>query len=276
MATKNKYPDIIFLGQPNSGKSALFNAIAGLKADTSNFPGSTVKHTHSEVNIAGKILNVIDLPGAYSLNPTGETEKVALSHLFFEKPDLIINVVDASVLARSLELTLELIELKFPVIVALNMMDLAEKKGIECRVFPWQAPRVRYFQDLMDFLEGKDIDLIVLAGFMRRLSANIIERYAHCILNIHPALLPSFPGEEAQKQAFDYGVKFSGCTVHFVDEGVDTGPIIQQRVVPVLDDDDAKTLAARILEQEHQLFPEVVRLFCNDQLEIVGRRVHIK
>jgi phosphoribosylglycinamide formyltransferase-1 len=152
----------------------------------------------------------------------------------------------------------------------------AGEKGVECRVFPWQVPRDRYFQDLMDFLEGKDIDLIVLAGFMRVLSANIIERYANRILNIHPALLPSFPGEEAQKKAFDYGVKFSGCTVHFVDEGVDTGPIIQQRVVPVLDEDDTETLAARILEQEHQLFPEVVRLFCNDQLEIIGRRVYIK
>lgn len=130
MATKNKHPDIIFLGQPNSGKSALFNAIAGLKAETSNFPGTTVKHTHSEVNIAGKILNIIDLPGTYSLNPSETTEKVALSHLFMEKPDLIINVVDASILGRSLELTLELIEMKYPMIVALNMMDMAEKKGI--------------------------------------------------------------------------------------------------------------------------------------------------
>ena len=95
MATKIKPPDIIFLGQPNSGKSTLFNAIAGLKADTSNFPGSTVKHTHSEVNIAGKILNIIDLPGTYSLNPSEDAEKVALAHLFGERPDLIINVIDA-------------------------------------------------------------------------------------------------------------------------------------------------------------------------------------
>jgi len=134
LATKNKHPDIIFLGQPNSGKSALFNAIAGLKVDTSNFPGTTVKHTHSEVNVAGKVFNIIDLPGSYSLNPSDETEKVALSHLFFQEPDLIINVVDASILGRSLELTQELIELGYPMVIALNMIDLAEKKGIRTDV----------------------------------------------------------------------------------------------------------------------------------------------
>ncbi|MBN1222432.1 MAG: ferrous iron transport protein B [Candidatus Aminicenantes bacterium] len=130
LATENKHPDIIFLGQPNSGKSTLFNAVAGLKADTSNFPGSTVKHTHSEVNIEGRVLNIIDLPGTYSLNPSEEAEKVALVHLFGEKPDLIINVIDASILGRSLEFTQELIELDYPMIIALNMVDLSEKKGI--------------------------------------------------------------------------------------------------------------------------------------------------
>jgi len=134
LAKNNKHPDIIFLGQPNSGKSTLFNAIAGLKADTSNFPGTTLKHTHSEVNVAGKILDIIDLPGTYSLNPSEEAEKVALTHLFGEKPDLIINVIDASILGRSLELTQELIELGYPMIIALNMVDLAEKKGIQTDV----------------------------------------------------------------------------------------------------------------------------------------------
>jgi len=131
---ENRYPDIIFIGQPNCGKSALFNAIAGFKAETSNFPGTTVKHTHSRVNVRGRILNIIDLPGTYSLNPSDPAEKVALTHLFSEKPDLIINVVDASVLSRNLELTLELIELEYPMIVALNMTDLAEKKGMEIDV----------------------------------------------------------------------------------------------------------------------------------------------
>ena len=131
MTKENRFPDIVLIGQPNCGKSTLFNAIAGLKAQTSNFPGTTVKHTHSKVNVEGKILNIIDLPGTYSLNPSDPAEKVVLTHLFLEKPDLIVNVVDASILGRSLELTLELIELEYPVVVALNMIDLAEKKGVE-------------------------------------------------------------------------------------------------------------------------------------------------
>ena len=134
MIKENRYPDIIFIGQPNCGKSALFNAIAGFKAETSNFPGTTVKHTHSRVNVRERILNIIDLPGTYSLNPSDPAEKVALTHLFGEKPDLIINVIDASVLSRNLELTLELIELGYPMIVALNMTVLAEKKGMEIDV----------------------------------------------------------------------------------------------------------------------------------------------
>jgi len=131
LTNNNSFPEVIFLGQPNSGKSTLFNALAGLKAETSNFPGTTVKHTHSKVNFSGKILNIIDLPGTYSLNPSDEGENVALKHLFIEKPDLIIDVLDASLLGRSLKLTLELIEMEFPMVVALNMMDLAEKKGVD-------------------------------------------------------------------------------------------------------------------------------------------------
>jgi ferrous iron transport protein B len=126
---KDKPPTVIFLGQPNSGKSTLFNAIAGHKAMTSNFPGTSYKHTHSEVNIEGRLLSVVDLPGTYSLNPSEPAEKVVLSHLFQEQPDVIVNVVDASILGRSLELTLELLELGLPMVVALNMVDLAERRA---------------------------------------------------------------------------------------------------------------------------------------------------
>jgi ferrous iron transport protein B len=153
-------PVAIFIGQPNCGKSTLFNALAGYKAQTSNFPGTTVKHTHSKVNIGGRLLQVIDLPGTYSLNPADPAEKVALTHLFLEKPDVIINVVDASLLGRSLELTLELIEMEYPLVVALNMIDLAEKKGIKVDphkleallgipVIPTIATRGRGIQELV-------------------------------------------------------------------------------------------------------------------------------
>jgi ferrous iron transport protein B len=129
--SRPEVPTIIFVGQPNSGKSTLFNSLAGPKAETSNFPGTSVKHTHSRVAVDGGSLDIVDLPGTYSLCPTDPAEHVALSHLFSEKPDLIINVIDASTLSRGLELTLELIELGRPMAVALNMVDVAERKGLE-------------------------------------------------------------------------------------------------------------------------------------------------
>ena len=132
-------PVVVFIGQPNSGKSTLFNSIAGHKAETSNFPGTSIQHTHSRVNIEGRLLDIVDLPGTYSLCPTDRAEQVVLSHLFSERPDLVVNVVDASTLSRSLELSLELIELGYPMVVALNMMDLAERKGIEVDVAELQA-----------------------------------------------------------------------------------------------------------------------------------------
>jgi len=126
-----RVPTVIFIGQPNGGKSTLFNALAGPKAETSNFPGTSIKHTHSRVNIEGRLLDVVDLPGTYSLCPTDPAERVVLTHLFAEKPDLVVNIVDASTLSRGLELTFELIELGLPMIVALNMMDVAERKGVQ-------------------------------------------------------------------------------------------------------------------------------------------------
>ncbi len=130
-----------------------------------------------------------------------------------------------------------------------------------------------YEQEMLKTLGRYDIGLILLAGYMRIVGREVIEAYRNKIINIHPALLPSFMGLHAQKQAFDYGVKISGCTVHFVDEGMDTGPIILQRCVPVLEGDTADTLAARILEQEHQIFPEAVKLFVEGKLKVEGRVV---
>jgi len=118
-------------------------------------------------------------------------------------------------------------------------------------------------------------ELVVLAGFMRILSGNFVSKWHNKIINIHPALLPSFPGLDGQGQALEYGVKFTGCTVHFVDEGTDTGPIILQKVVPVLDDDTHDTLAARILEQEHKAMPEALKLWAEGKLVIEGRKVKI-
>ena len=118
-------------------------------------------------------------------------------------------------------------------------------------------------------------ELVVLAGFMRILSGNFVSKWHNKIINIHPALLPSFPGLDGQGQALEYGVKFTGCTVHFVDEGTDTGPIILQKVVPVLDDDTHDTLAARILEQEHKAMPEALKLWAEGKLVIEGSKVKI-
>ncbi|MDQ3947883.1 MAG: phosphoribosylglycinamide formyltransferase [Thermoproteota archaeon] len=117
--------------------------------------------------------------------------------------------------------------------------------------------------------------LVCLAGFMRIISREFVRQYRMRIMNIHPALLPAFPGLHAQKQALDYGVKVSGCTVHFVDEGLDSGPVILQKAVPVIEGDNEESLSARILEQEHELYPEAVRLYCERRIKINGRRVSI-
>jgi phosphoribosylglycinamide formyltransferase-1 len=157
-------------------------------------------------------------------------------------------------------------------------LEYAQKSNVRTAVFEKHKAESHesYFQRIISLLEQESVNGIILAGFMKVLSGTVIRKYPNRILNIHPALLPSFPGTDAQKQAFDYGVKYSGCTVHFVDEGVDTGPIILQEVVPVLEDDDAHTLAARILEKEHIIYPKAVQYFCEDRLEVRGRKVHVR
>jgi phosphoribosylglycinamide formyltransferase-1 len=126
---------------------------------------------------------------------------------------------------------------------------------------------------VIETLDASNPDFIVLAGYMRLLSASFVERYRHRILNIHPSLLPSFPGVDAQAQAIAYGVKVAGCTVHFVDEHLDAGPILVQKSVPVLDGDTAETLSARILEQEHLAYVEALQLLAAREWEVSGRRV---
>ncbi|SCM80900.1 phosphoribosylglycinamide formyltransferase 1 [uncultured Sporomusa sp.] len=125
-------------------------------------------------------------------------------------------------------------------------------------------------------LNVRHVELVVLAGFMRILGKYFINRFAGKIMNIHPSLLPAFPGENAQLQALQYGVKVSGCTVHFVDEGMDTGPIILQEAVPVMEDDTEETLSERILHAEHILYPRALALYCEGRLCMDGRRVYIK
>jgi phosphoribosylglycinamide formyltransferase-1 len=126
---------------------------------------------------------------------------------------------------------------------------------------------------LIDLLQAEAVDLVCLAGFMRILGKAFINSFANRIINIHPSLLPAFPGLHPQRQALEHGVKFSGCTVHFVDEGVDSGPIILQSVVPMYDSDDEETLSRRILEQEHLIYPRAVQLMVEDRLIVSARKV---
>jgi phosphoribosylglycinamide formyltransferase-1 len=153
-------------------------------------------------------------------------------------------------------------------------IEIARQPGLNARVIPSKG-RVReeHDREVIAALREARVDLICMAGYMRLLSAEFIQAFPQKILNIHPSLLPAFPGLDAQKQAFEYGVKVSGCTVHFVDEHLDHGAIIVQRAVPVLESDDEHTLAARILEQEHIAYSEAVRLVLAGGWKIEGRRV---
>jgi phosphoribosylglycinamide formyltransferase 1 len=136
--------------------------------------------------------------------------------------------------------------------------------------------REEFDQVLLDEMRRHGVGLVVLAGFMRLLTPQFLHAFPHRVVNIHPALLPSFPGVHAQKQAFDRGVRFSGCTVHFVDAGTDTGPIIAQAVVPVLGGDDEESLRLRILAEEHRLFPAVIRAIAEGRVSVDDRRVQVR
>jgi len=151
----------------------------------------------------------------------------------------------------------------------------AQNQGIRTEVLDHKAfaSREAYDQAVVDLLRGRGVELVVLAGFMRLLSPVFIKAYSNRIMNIHPALLPSFPGLHVQKKALDHGVRFTGCTVHFVNEDCDEGPIIIQAVVPVFPDESEEQLAARILKQEHRIYPRAIQLYAEGRLHVVGRRV---
>ena len=150
----------------------------------------------------------------------------------------------------------------------------ARARGIAAQVIPSKGlQREAYDRLAVAALREKQVDLICLAGFMRLLSPYFIQAFPNRILNIHPSLLPSFPGLEAQRQALEYGVKFAGCTVHFVDESLDAGPIVLQAVVPVQDNDTEETLSARILAEEHRIYSQAVRIVLEGRYTIAGRRV---
>jgi phosphoribosylglycinamide formyltransferase-1 len=153
-------------------------------------------------------------------------------------------------------------------------LEKARQRGLEAVVIPSKGrQREEYDREVVTVLKKKEVDLVCLAGFMRLLSPYFVGEFRNRILNIHPALLPSFPGLEGQKQALEHGAKFSGCTVHFVDENLDAGPIVLQAVVPVHDDDTEETLSARILREEHRIYPEAIKLVLSGRYRIEGRRV---
>jgi phosphoribosylglycinamide formyltransferase-1 len=153
-------------------------------------------------------------------------------------------------------------------------LESAKRRGLNAVLIPSKG-RVReeHDADVIAALHHAQVDLICLAGYMRLLSSHFIQAFPNRIVNIHPSLLPAFPGMDAQKQALEYGVKVTGCTVHFVDEHLDNGPIILQKTVPVLDGDDVHTLSARILEQEHRAYSEAIGLLLSGEVEIQGRAV---
>ncbi len=153
-------------------------------------------------------------------------------------------------------------------------IERARERGIAAREIPSKGlEREVYDRQVVAILHEHKVDLVCLAGYMRLLSPFFVASFPNRILNIHPSLLPSFPGLESQRQALEYGVKFAGCTVHFVDENLDAGPIVVQATVPVRDDDTEETLSSRILKEEHRIYTEAVRIVLEGKYKIVGRRV---
>ncbi len=174
-----------------------------------------------------------------------------------------------------------------PIIVISNKsdakgLDIAKKLGVKTEVVEskgFKGDRWEYDKKIIKVLEENNVTqkngLVCLAGFMRIISPQFVQKYKNRIINMHPALLPAFPGLDAQKQALEYGAKYSGCTVHFVDDGVDTGPIILQSIVKIKDDDTEETLSKRILKEEHKAYPKAIELIAKGKIKINGRRAFV-
>jgi phosphoribosylglycinamide formyltransferase-1 len=163
-------------------------------------------------------------------------------------------------------------------VAGVSALDRARAVGVPVRTLPHRdfASREAFDDALVAVLREAGIELVALAGFMRIVTARLLDAFPHRVVNVHPALLPAFPGMHAQKQALAYGAKVSGCTLHFVDGGTDTGPIIAQAAVPILDGDDERSLSARILAEEHKLYPQVLRAICEGRVTVDGRRVRVR
>jgi phosphoribosylglycinamide formyltransferase-1 len=183
----------------------------------------------------------------------------------------IINNIEAGRLDAKIKIVIS----NVPGVFAL---ERARKHGIASRVIRHNEFKKRedFDQKLVEVLQAHEVELVILAGYMRMITSVFLRAFPRRVMNIHPALLPSFPGPQVWQAEVDYGVKFAGCTVHFVEEGTDTGPIIIQAVVPVYDDDTAETLKARILRQEHKIFSQAIQLYAEGRLEVQGRRVLAK
>ena len=200
-------------------------------------------------------------------------EKLPIAVLISGSGTNLQSIIDA-IAAKRLDAQIE--------IVLSNKSDAyglvrAKDHGIATEVIDHKAfpSREAYDQAIVDLLRARAVRLVVLAGFMRLLSPVFVKAFSNRIMNIHPSLLPSFPGLHVQKKAIEHGVRFSGCTVHFVNEECDEGPIIIQAVVPVFPDDTAEQLAARILKQEHRIYPRAIQLYAEGRLNVIGRTVVI-
>ena len=161
-------------------------------------------------------------------------------------------------------------------------LAIAKKMGVQTAVIDsskYKGRRLQFDKEIISTLRKYNVTptngLVCLAGFMRIISPHFIKEYKNKILNIHPALLPAFPGLDAQKQAMEFGAKYSGCTVHFVDSGMDTGPVIIQAVVEIKENDTEKSLSKKILKEEHRIYPEAVNLFARKKIKVSGRKTHI-